>query len=536
MKKTRLLSAILAFAMFFCLFFSVALPAHAAGGTVTFCLIGAERGENGEYVVWIPEGEYPVNKLSHVGTVLKKAADAAGLTLTGLESNYISAITAPEALGGYELAEFTNGPYSGWMYTVNGTHPGRGVNARYLADGDVVVFHYVNDYRYEVEDWSGGSSLGTEEDWNHWLDADDSWLEEEEEEGLRPPAEDETPEENEPEQTPPPEDLPEDTEEDMSSAAAEDVAAAIDALTVSKANAKTGKRLKNIRNAYDLLSDEEQAQVNNLDTLEEMEDTFAELLDEAREDAEEDLEDLADKLTDGCTKEQRQDIEDILDEALEDLEDADDTDEIDEIVDDAEADMKKAAGEETEEAPAPVDISFADTNGNDWFYEDVAFVVGEGLFNGTSDTAFSPHISMNRAMLVTVLYRLEGEPAVSATAAFSDVEPDQWYTDAVSWASDNGIVSGYGGGAFGTDDPVTREQLAAILYRYAAKQLVDVSLTADLTGFADCGTISTYATAAMGWANAAGLLNGRTEDTLAPLGTATRAEVAAIIHRFAESF
>ena len=190
MKKIRLFSLFLALLLTIGLFGGI-LTAEAAGGTVTFTLIGADK--KGNYIVWIPEGEYAITKLSHVGKVLETAAGAYGLTLTGLESNYISAITAPDALGGYEMAEFTNGPYSGWMYTVNGTHPGRGVNARYLNDGDEVVFHYVNDYRYEVEDWSGGDSLGTEEDWNHWLDADDSWLKEKEEE--LPPAEE--PEEEE---------------------------------------------------------------------------------------------------------------------------------------------------------------------------------------------------------------------------------------------------------------------------------------------------------------------------------------------------
>ncbi len=512
------------------------IPFAQAASTVTFTLIGADK--KGDYIVWIPETEYAVNKLSTVGKVLKQAADAHGLTLTGLETDYISAITAPEALGGYNMAEFTNGPYSGWMYTINGVHPGRSVNNRYLNNGDVLVFHYVNDYLYEVEDWFEGG-LGTEEDWNHWLDADDSWLREDDQdkEEELPPEENESekndPKEELPEQSPPAEEDEKDETQVPSSAAA-DIDEAIAGLTVSKANAKTRKRLENIREAYDCLTEEEQAEVAHYEALEEMEETFDELLDEAREDAEEDLEDLADKLKKDCAKEQKKELEEVLDEALDEIKKADDTDELDDICDEAKDDMKKAAGEaEEERADIP---NFSDVSASDWFCDDVAFVVEEGLFNGTSDMEFSPNTSMSRAMLVTVLYRMAEVAAPYDGSTFTDVEEGQWYTDAVRWAANNGIVSGYGSGLFGVHDLVTREQLAAILYRYAAKQLFDVSASKDLTAFADYSVVSSYATDALSWANAAGLINGRTETTLVPLGTATRAEVAAIIHRFAEAF
>lgn len=539
MKKMRVLSLLLSVILIFGLISGSLLTAQAAGSTVTFTLIGADK--KGHYIVWIPETEYPVNKLSTVGKVLKTAADEHGLTLTGLETDYISAITAPDALGGYKMAEFTNGANSGWMYTINGSHPGRSVNNFYLKDGDVLVFHYVNDYMYEVEDWSGGESLGTAKDWNRWLDADDSWLREDEPEEEMPPQEDEPeeelpkeeiPEEEAPEQTPPAEE--ESSAQPSVSVAATDIDEAIAGLTVSRANAKTRKRLENIRDAYDRLTQEEQAQVTRYEDLKDLEKTFDELLDEAVEEAVEDLDDLAEDLKKDCTKAQKQDIEDILEDALEDLDDAEDTNEVDEILDDAEDEMKEAAGEETEKET--VSLDFTDVRSSDWFYDDVNFVVEEGLFNGTSDTAFSPGTSMNRAMLVTVLYRMAEASDPAGGSTFSDVEDGQWYTEAVIWAADNGIVSGYGSGLFGVNDPVTREQLAAILYRYAVKQLFDVSATKDLTVFDDCGSISSYAVSALGWANGVGLINGRTETTLAPLGTATRAEVAAIIHRFAEAF
>lgn len=509
------------------------IPVVQAASTITFTLVGADK--RGNYIVWIPETSYPVNKLSTVGKVLKQAADEHGLTLTGLETDYISAITAPEALGGYTMAEFTTGPNSGWMYTINGKHPSRSVNNFYLNDSDVLVFHYVHDYMYEVEDWSGGESLGTSKDWNKWLDADDSWLKADEEDTL--PPRQETPEEAPPEAETPPA-AEEDTEDPApsTSAAAADIDAAIAELTVSKANAKTRKRLENIRNAYDRLTAEDQALVTQYTALEDLEQTFADLLEDACEAAEEDLDDLADKLKKNAAKEQKDDIEDILDEALSDLEDAEDTDEIDDILEEAEDDMKEAVGQKAEEEKTSEAPNFVDVRASDWFCDDVNFVVNEGLFYGTSATEFSPNTSMSRAMLVTVLYRMADATAPTTGNRFSDVEEGQWYTDAVIWAANNGIVSGYGGGTFGVHDLVTREQLATILYRYAAKQLFDVSVANDLQVFADCGAISAYAYDALSWANAVGLINGRTEDTLAPLGTATRAEVAAIIHRFAEAF
>ena len=133
-----------------------------------------------------------------------------------------------------------------------------------------------------------------------------------------------------------------------------------------------------------------------------------------------------------------------------------------------------------------------------------------------------------------MLYRLEGQPAVYGSS-FADVQSGQWYSDAVAWAARNGIVTGYDNGKFGVNDNVTREQMAAILYRYANYKGYDVTDRAYLNGYIDAGSISGYAVDAMSWANAEGLVNGRTYNTLAPTGTATRAEVAAIFHRFVEN-
>lgn len=178
---------------------------------------------------------------------------------------------------------------------------------------------------------------------------------------------------------------------------------------------------------------------------------------------------------------------------------------------------------------------FADVQPADWFYGPVKYAVRNGLFNGTSSSTFAPGGRMTRAMLVTVLYRLEGKPAVTGTNGFADVRSGQWYTGAVTWANANRIVSGYGGGLFGTNDNLTREQTAAILYRYAQYKGCDVAGPADLKDFTDASSVSTWAKDAMGWANAAGLITGTTSVTLSPADSATRAQVAVILMRFCEN-
>lgn len=180
-------------------------------------------------------------------------------------------------------------------------------------------------------------------------------------------------------------------------------------------------------------------------------------------------------------------------------------------------------------------LDYNDVKVGAWYYDAVAYVTEKGLMNGTGDKTFSPESNMTRAMLVTVLYRLEGKPDVTAANAFTDVDSDEWYTDAVIWASANDIVDGYGNGVFGTNDNVTREQMAAILYRYASYKGYDVAKVNELSAYTDAESIASYALAAMRWSNAEGLITGRTATTLAPDGTATRAEVATILMRFAEN-
>lgn len=181
-----------------------------------------------------------------------------------------------------------------------------------------------------------------------------------------------------------------------------------------------------------------------------------------------------------------------------------------------------------------VKLPFADVYSTSWFYNDAAFVYEKGLFSGTDSRSFSPDASMTRAMLVTVLYRLDGEPAVTGRSSFADVSSGMYYENAVIWAAANGIVTGTGSTTFSPDAKVTREQLAAILYRYAQYKMLDVRAEAKLSSFTDAASVSGYANAALSWAIAEGLVNGAS-GRLMPKGDATRAQVAAILHRFVEN-
>ena len=182
----------------------------------------------------------------------------------------------------------------------------------------------------------------------------------------------------------------------------------------------------------------------------------------------------------------------------------------------------------------PSKTKFNDVSANDWFASAVDYVTGKGMMNGTADNTFSPKAHTTRGMVVTVLYRLENQPSTSA-ASFTDVASGAYYANAVAWANANGIVSGYGSGKFGPNDKVTREQLAAILYRYAQYKKYDVSGAKSLDGYTDAQSVSSYAVPALQWANAAGIVTGKSGSKLDPKGNATRAEVAAMLMRFCEN-
>ena len=181
-----------------------------------------------------------------------------------------------------------------------------------------------------------------------------------------------------------------------------------------------------------------------------------------------------------------------------------------------------------------VKLPFNDVSVSDWFYNDVRYVYENGIMDGTSANSFAPNAPLTRAMIVTILYRMEKSPAVSGTSSFTDVAAGKWYAKPVAWAAANGIVNGYGSGLFGPSDPVTREQLAAILYRYTAYRKASTTVNGDnLASFTDLNTVSGYALESMNWAVGNSLLKGA-NGKLDPKANATRAQVAAIIHRYLE--
>ena len=178
---------------------------------------------------------------------------------------------------------------------------------------------------------------------------------------------------------------------------------------------------------------------------------------------------------------------------------------------------------------------FEDVKATSWYYDAVNYVYENGIMAGTSDTAFSPGEITSRSMLVTILYGMEGKPAVAQESPFADVANGRWYTDAIVWASENGIVSGYGNGIFGYKDAVNRQQVAIILCRYAEHKGCEIELAGDVSGFADSDKISDYAIDALSWATGAGLLSGTGNNMLSPKGMATRSQIAVIMMQFDRS-
>ena len=199
-------------------------------------------------------------------------------------------------------------------------------------------------------------------------------------------------------------------------------------------------------------------------------------------------------------------------------------------------DMTVYAGWRVDENPGTGANPFTDVSEKDWFYSDVMFVYENGLMLGTSKTLFSPYGTATRGMMATILWRMEGSPAPKGKNSFTDVEAGKWYADAITWTAENGIFAGYGKDKFGPDDPITREQLAAIFYRYADYKGYDLTVKGNLDKFKDADKVTDYAKTAMQWAVGSGLMKGKSGNLLDPQGTATRAEIAAMLHRFIEKY
>ena len=415
---------------------------------VTFRLIGALEATKDvdlttdsylpEYVTWVPTTTYALQENATVYDLYTEAMKEAGLRSVGADNNYVSTIYAPSCLGGYALSEFTNGKKSGWMYTVNGTHPNVGLKDKTLKDGDVVIWHYINDYSHEVADWFNDPnypSLGNGTYYNGWLRAADIA----------------------PEQY------------------VQQLLAKI--LTVGKHGTVEPKlTFQHIGKSV----------------------TFTFKPDTGYK--------VKDVKVDGKSV------------------GAVTTYTVDKLTVSTRIEVTFTNGK----------LPFTDVRESDWFYDDVVFAYENGLFSGTSDTTFSPNTSMTRAMLVTVLYRLEGQPAVNGRSGFSDVQYNGYYEDAVTWAADNGIVNGTSITTFSPNANVTREQMAAILYRYAQYKKYNTAASSSLNSFSDHTSVSGYAEASLQWSVAEKLVNG-SNGKLMPTGNASRAQVAAILHRFAEN-
>ena len=192
--------------------------------------------------------------------------------------------------------------------------------------------------------------------------------------------------------------------------------------------------------------------------------------------------------------------------------------------------------EETEEIKETETISFKDVKESDWFYEAVSYAVENGLMSGMSEDIFAPNTPLTREMLAVVLYNVEGQPESAEANTFTDVKADMWYTDAILWANENGIVAGYDNGAYGVGDLITREQFATILYRYAQFKGYDTTQGGmAVREFSDYENISGYARPAMAWAVNAGIMGGMDDGTLIPQGKATRAEAATMLMNFCEN-
>jgi hypothetical protein len=573
-------------------------------GNIDFTKDGKNQYRGAVYQTWIKTTSYTMNKDDTQYDLFVRAMDDAGLSYIGAERNYVSTIYAPESYGGYKLSEFTNGRRSGWMYTVNGKHPSYGLKDLLLKNGSQVVWHYVNDYSYEVEDWfdePGYPALGDATTWNHWLDAEDT--------------------------NPPTTSIsgginsgsgnavtltPKVTASNGVASATIKASDITNAITDAKKNDSkaiviapeitgTAKKvtvelpkasLSSVASGTDadltvktpvgnvtlpnsvLASVASQASGSNVTiSLESVNKETA--LTAAQKEAVGD-----DPVYDVSILSGGKNISSFdggritvsLPYTLKDGEDPsgvtvwylNDAGELEKMTCTYDKSTGLATFTTNHLSYYVVGWSeawqnpFSDVKDTDWFYGAVEFAVRNGLFNGTTATAFSPNSQMTRAMLVTVLYRADQSAkaatggAVTASGSaitgsavttaeprantFSDVKAGQWYTDAVAWANANGIVTGMGGGLFGTDNNVTREQMATILYNYANYRGYDIAITATagIESFADAPAVSGWAQTPMKWANGEKLITGRTADTLAPGGGATRAEVATILQRFAQ--
>ncbi|MBQ3199332.1 MAG: S-layer homology domain-containing protein, partial [Firmicutes bacterium] len=366
------------------------------GITVSFSLITHNA-------TWISAHNIKLDAGATVADAFYKVLDNKSGFSYEADPDYVRSITYK----GTTLAEFTEGPNSGWKYRINGVAPGIGMDGKTLNDGDKLVWYYVVDYTDDTDRDEGGSVTITTED----------------------------------------------------RAAANEVKNLIAA--IGKVDENSAEAIKAARAAYEALTDAQKELVSNLDVLKEAEKAYAEL---------------------------------------------------------------------TGETITPAESNFVDVKDH-WAADAIQYVADKGLMTGVTENTFAPEQATSRAMITTILYRLAGSPAVEGNAAFADIANGTWYSDAIRWAEMNKIVGGYADGSFGPNDNITREQLAVMLWRYAGNPIAAENTLA----FNDANGVSDYAKEAMQWANAEGLITGKTGNVIDAKGKATRAEVATILMRYLEN-
>ncbi|MBP5166597.1 MAG: S-layer homology domain-containing protein, partial [Oscillospiraceae bacterium] len=462
----------------------------------------------------------------------------------GADRNYVETVRSPE---GYALSEFSNGKRSGWMYTVNGSHPGFGLAEWELHDGDTVIWHYVNDFSYEVSDWIGEArwpSLGDGSYYDRWLKAPDTYLGRGGGLGLK----DNDGGSDGGEETSDGKTAVTVTADTKDGNAGAEIGAETISEALTSAAGKTPTVAVDAGDAKSVTADLDAAAVKTaagsgegltFDTGKASVTLDARALKAASE-ADGDITVSVIYNEDGSTVFDVRSGGESIGAKLRIELPSDDENGVPVIVN---ADgtcrvIKKSFAESGRcfaEIPAGSAVRFEkretkfdDVKDDDRFAGDVSFVAGRGIFNGVSETEFAPTMPMNRAMLAAVLYRLE-DAAAAGGNPFEDVPEGKWYTDAVAWASDAGIVKGTGAG-FEPEKNIKREQLAAMLHRYVSYLGLEPGGTADLSLFDDGGDISGWARDDVAWAVGAGLLSGD-GGRLEPRGDVTRAEAAEILTR-----
>jgi hypothetical protein len=580
----------------------IALPIESSGGgstpsetiSVSFRLIGSTLSkddvdlgtgnyQDAKYQTWVTTTYYTLDKNGTVYDLFTRVLDEAGIRYTGAERNYVDTIYAPGVLGSYALSEFTNGQRSGWMYTVNGSHPAFGLKEWTLQDGDVVIWHYVNDYSYEVADWFDDDpkypALGDGTYFNKWLSAPDVEPSASENGGGSGGGGTDAPDtklnlnvqadkNGEARVSISEASIQEALEQAVKDASASIIIAPeingtatkvlveMPAASLSSISTGTTASLKIETPIGSVTIPNNALSAIALQTSGSTVTVSLEVVKTTALTTEQQAAAGTSTVYDISVSSGNKHISGFGGSSVTislpyTLKPGETAENVTVWYLDTEGKLQRmsctydktsglATFTTTHLSYYIVSYNqwtnpFVDVKESDWYYNAVKYAVQSGLFNGTSATAFSPSNDMTRAMLVTVLYRLEGSPAATGGRSFMDVIEGQWYTSAVKWASENKLVEGYDTGLFGTDDKVTREQMATILYRYSQFKGLNVTNSVALDTFVDASDISDWSITAMKWTNAEGLITGRTASILAPQGTATRAEVATILMRFIEN-